>query len=283
MSWLEAVFLGMIQGFTEFLPVSSSGHLVAFQNFLDLKGEQLTFDVVVHVATLLVVLTIYCGPICELLRDLFRGLKERKRNNGTDMFGFVFVASIPTGLMGLFLRDYWSTLFATQEWVGVFLIVTGFILLSTRKRSKSVDSLADSSLTDLPTDSLTSSLTGSLSWKKALIIGTAQGFAILPGISRSGTTIAVALLLGIERQAAAFISFMLMIPAVLGATVLQLSSVNWSEIQSTPLLIGFIAAYLSGVLGLLAILKLVKRGRLELFTPYLWLVGSGLLLYTLFQ
>lgn len=272
MSTWESIFLGIVQGLTEFLPVSSSGHLVLFQNFLGLHEGQLSFDIAVHVGTLLSVLTVYRKPIGSLLRDVFIGLSRFRATDGLKLFFYVCLASVPTGLMGIFLRDYWSSTFAKLHWVGVFLIVTGFILLKTRKSLGSDPNIFGQ------TYSLSS-----INWLKALLIGCAQGFAILPGVSRSGTTISVGLFLGLDRGLATFFSFLLMIPAVMGASLLEFSHVDWSQINWTLMMQGFVTAYVFGLIGLLAVIRLVKKGRLELFSPYLFLLGGGLIVYALFQ
>lgn len=270
LSWFIAVLLGIVQGLTEFLPVSSSGHLVVLQHFLEVHQDQLAFDIAVHFGTLFSIITIYRLELWDLLNGIFQGLFKKAPTQGLKIFLYVFIASIPTGLMGVFLRDYWASLFSQMHFVGFFLITTGLLLFYTRKSGSSPVNFQSK---EFQVDTM--------NWKKALFIGTAQGFAILPGVSRSGSTIAVATFLGVDRALAAFFSFLLLFPAIFGASLLEFSHISWEQADFTAMGIGFLAAYLSGLLGLIMVLKFVKKGRLEVFSPYLWALGSGLIIYSL--
>ncbi len=272
--WLQALILGMIQGLTEFLPVSSSGHLVLFQELLGDEffgaGEEELFAVVLHLGTLLPILWFYRRDIGQSiaalqpdhsLRDL--GLTRWLQADSNRWLSvLVVVGTVPTGIMGIALHDYFTELFASPTKVLIALMVTGGLLLATRF---------------VPAER---SGTASLALWSALLIGVVQGCAITPGISRSGSTIAVALFLGIARADAARFSFLLSVPAILGAMVLQakdglpMESISWA-----PLALGFLAAVIVGYLSLVLLVSLVSKGRLYQFTWYLWPVAiTGLIM-----
>lgn len=263
---LKAIVLGTVQGLTEFLPVSSSGHLKLFSQF---GGECLQnnvgFDVVVHFATLLAVMIVFRSRYLDLAKGSLAGLNEHKfslsktyRDNAEFRTGmFVILASIPTAVIGLSFKDYFES--RSILTVGICLIVTSIILFLpkvVKRESREVMSL---------------------NWKFAVLLGIAQSFAILPGISRSGTTISVALLLGATRSFSGYFSFLIMIPAVAGATLL-----NITDIVSIPpalLISGFTASFISGILALLFLLKLLDKGKFHYFSPYCFLVGLSTLIY----
>lgn len=273
--WLQALILGVVQGLTEFLPVSSSGHLVLAQQwmgegFLFLK-DAVAFDLILHVGTLLPVLFFYRADLFSLKTALFR---ESPKGHEGGFMGWlradphrwmaflVIVAMIPTGLMGIGLKDVFEQIFHDASTVCVALLFTGCVLYSTRFFSKGETHKRDFTI------------------GLALIIGLAQGFAITPGISRSGSTIAVALMLGLDRDTAARFSFLLSIPAILGAVVLVVKDgVTLSADAIPALAVGFVASMLVGYAALSMLVALVKRGGLHKFAYYLWPVGiAGLVL-----
>jgi len=253
-AWLQAVILGIVQGLTEFLPVSSSGHLVLFQTWLGdaffAQEHPLLFVLALHVGTLLPVLWFY--------RD---SLRELSTERGRRMGALVLVGTVPTGLIGVLFKDHFETLFSSPDRVAVALLVTGALLFATRGREPTGDDDA-------------------LTVRTALIIGLAQGLAITPGISRSGTTIAVALFLGLNRELAARFSFLLSIPAICGAVVLEMkdgvdvSGTDWSAVGA-----GFAASMVVGYAALVMLVALVKRGGLHHFAWYLWPVGVAALIF----
>jgi len=256
---LFAAFLGLVQGLTEFLPVSSSGHLAVFQELWIWAGgdpalldEQVAFNLVLHVGTLLPVLVMYRGDIGAAFSDI-RGQGPLLSRPGLRLAAWVIVGTIPTGIIGLSLKDVFEQLFGSIGMVGIAFAVTGALLYRTRT---------------LPVGKLE---VAEMTWKHALIIGLAQGFAITPGISRSGTTIAVAIMLGLRRDLAARYSFLLSVPAILGAFVLEARHLDLSTSHSVaPLLVGFVVAALSGWGALVVLLKLVKTGDFSRFAWYLW-------------
>lgn len=252
----------MIQGLTEFLPISSSGHLVFFQSFFGLKESPLFFDVMLHFSTLLAVLLFFRKDVLTLIQgtiDLFRG---RNPQEGRTLLLWVFVANIPTGVIGLLFKDWFELLFSKPRMVGFMFLLTGFTLWLTRWTNQRGRPLKE------------------MRWIDALLIGTAQGMAIIPGISRSGTTISMALLCGLERELSGRFSFLISIPAILGALVLE-----WGKIGSSPerviLMVGMVTAFGIGLLSLSFLMKMIKIGKISNFSYYCFAMGGLTLFLTL--
>ncbi len=265
MDLLSSIFLGVIQGLTEFLPVSSSGHLVFFQNLLGFKEPEILFDVSLHLGTLLAVFIFFKSDLMLIVLDIKRYLSDiisgksplssiKERPHALFAF-WVIIGTIPTGIIGVLFKDTLESLFGKVQLVGLMIIVTGIIVGISKL---------------IPQSYMKKNRLGVLS---AILIGIAQGIAIIPGISRSGSTIVCGLLCGIERELAARFSFLLSIPAILGAMVLQLSSHELPAITFTPMITGFIVAAVSGLFALKVLMKIVKRGNLSWFAPYCWLIG----------
>lgn len=258
--------LGAIQGLTEFLPVSSSGHLVIGKTLFGLAEPQLLVDVMLHVGTLLPVLWLYRRDLSEMILSLGRlpGARRHWQDDGPLRLTLcVIVGTLPTALMGVALKDLFEKLFSSTLAVGIALLFTGAILMLTRLGRQSDEQPHRT-----------------LGLGRALLVGVAQGAAITPGISRSGTTIAVGLLLGIEREMAARLSFVMSIPAILGAVVLTLRKTQGGV--SVPLLaLGVFTSALAGYLALRWVVALVRRGTLHRFSYYVWPVGIAVLVYTL--
>ncbi len=260
----QGVILGLIQGLTEYLPVSSSGHLVIAQNLFGLTEPELFFDIVLHLGTLSAVVWYYWNDITgalaessDAVRDVYHGCSFMKAMDiypGFRLVLFVLLGSIPTGLIGVLFKDQFEGMFGSISWVGVMLMITGVILLLTRFTTGQGRGIAG------------------MRWYEALIIGVAQGMAIAPGISRSGITIAMALFLGLERETSARFSFMLFIPAILGAVALQ-SDMNNGGVSAGVLALGFITALLVGYFCLKLLVMFVRRGRLSWFAYYCLLAG----------
>ena len=274
--WLQAALLGVAQGLTEFLPVSSSGHLVLLQQWLGdsffATDQALLFDLVLHVGTLLPVLWYYREDLGRIARSWTGGGAPRPegttgplawlRADPDRWLAFlVLVGTIPTGIIGVVLKDSFESLFHGARPVGFALLLTGALLLATKWRSGGEVSAT------------------SIGISTALFIGLAQGLAITPGISRSGTTIAVALFLGFDRALAARFSFLLSVPAILGAVVLLgKDGVSFDQAALGALLVGFLAAMLVGYGALVMLVALVKRGGLHRFTWYVWPLGLAAIL-----
>ena len=257
---LGAIGMGVIQGLTEFLPVSSSGHLVVGSHVFHLAEPSLLFNVILHVGTLVPVLWLYRRDVVEMVEAIPRAhsLRDRFKNDQPlRTMVLVLLGSIPTGLIGVLLKDHFERLFSNLPAVATAFCVTGLVLLATRlpmARKRKTSGPAHLSLTPI----------------KALVIGIVQGLAITPGISRSGSTIGVGLLMGVERELAARFSFLLSIPAILGATVLQMKDATLSDSALASYLVGAIAASISGYLALRFVVHLVKRGGVHWFVLYLW-------------
>ena len=250
MNHLQAVLLGIIQGLTEFLPVSSSGHLALGQAVLGIETGDVTFEVIVHFGTMLAVITVLRRRIWQLAV----GLVQRDRASLVTI-GLLALGSIPAAIVGLTLEDKLAEMFASPLTVSFMLIVTGGVLFSTRGLSgeKMVDTV----------------------WM-SIIIGISQALAIIPGISRSGMTIATGLWCRAEAGEAAMFSFLLAIPITAGATAVKVAGLAGGEIGTESwsiLLVGAVAAYASGVFSIRWLLKIIGRGELDRFAYYCWAVG----------
>jgi undecaprenyl-diphosphatase len=268
MNSTEAIILGIIQGLTEFLPVSSSGHLVLFQQLFGLKEAELFFDVCVHLGTLLAVIVVFHREIQNIIAALWRlislaGQKERiwqqvDADPDLKMALLIVIGSIPTAILGLMFHSIADKLFSSPFFTGLMLMVTGLLLWLTR-RAKTGDR---------------GTHIEGFSRTKAFIIGIVQGLAIIPGISRSGSTISIGLLLGINREIAARYSFLLSIPAIIGAGLLSLiEGLSQTDLAVQISLLGAATAALVGYGALKVLLRMVKKGHLYVFAPYCWLAG----------
>ena len=264
----EAIILGIIQGLTEFLPVSSSGHLVLLQKIFGMKHAELFFNVGVHLGTLVAVIIVFRLEIKKIITALVKlislaGPKENilqkvEADPQLKMALLIVIGSIPTAILGFLFAGIADRLFASGMITGLMLIVTGLILWLSRQTQANKDQARSDRLTP----------------KNAFIIGIVQGLAIIPGISRSGSTISVGLLLGIDRETAAQYSFLLSIPAIIGAGLLGLKDgLLQTDLAIGTALLGAFAAALVGYAALKALLQVVKKGRLHVFAPYCWLVG----------
>lgn len=255
MSWFEALILGIIQGLTEFLPVSSSGHLElgkALMGDKSLPAESLMFTVVVHAATALSTIVIFRKDVLQLLRGLF----QFKQNEEFSFSLKIILSMIPAGLVGILFNDEIEQLFNGQILlVGAMLVITGLLLFLADKAKNT---------------------TKSVSFPNALIIGIAQAIAILPGISRSGSTIASSVLLGIDREKAARFSFLMVVPLILGKMAKDLMDGNIGTESNNilVLLIGFSAAFFTGLLACQWMISLVKKSQLRYFAYYCFVVGA---------
>ncbi len=255
MDAFDSILLGIVQGLTEFLPVSSSGHLVMAQTLLGTEpGSGIIFEVAVHVATLFAIVLFYFKRVIALTKGVFTGHGESWR--------YVLklaVATLPAIAVALTARSFIEQQFASPVVAGCLLIVTGFIVWSTRYT-------INRGTAEEPT------------WRGALIIGCAQAFAILPGITRSGTTVATALALGMAPLAAAEFSFLLGVIAMAGAAVLLLPEIsNASPELMSSILAGGGAAFVSGLAALVAFVWLLKSQRFFAFAWYAWIAGAGFL------
>lgn len=265
MSTIQSVVLGLVQGVTEFLPVSSSGHLAVLQKIFGLENVPLLYDILLHVSTLLVVFIIFRKTIFRLLEVFFRFCTGRKKPGDEEslkMIWAVLVATLVTGVMGILAGKYLMDDYPIKI-VGAGFIVTAILLFLTSLKKSPVTEEKKS-----PTII------------QGLITGFAQGVGVLPGISRSGSTISAALYSGVNREVAGEFSFILSIPAILGALILELKDADnmLQEINILPLAAGIISAFVSGFFALKFLMYLIKKGRLFYFAFYLVPLG----LYTIF-
>lgn len=265
MNPIKAVALGIVQGLTEFLPVSSSGHLVLFQKLMGLNQDMLTFDIVLHAGTLAAVMVYYWRDIWRMVTELMwmAGdiLKGKSPGMVMDYYPlgrlliYLLLATVPTGLMAILFHDAVQSLFGSLVSVAVAWILTGIFLVTTRKYSgnRSFDLMTH---------------------QDAFVIGLAQGVSLIPGISRSGSTIIAGMFCGIEKKDAARFSFLLSIPAIIGANILELSRgiENW-QMDLISYASGFAAAAFVGYLSIAVLLKLIEKGNFFLFGFYCFAIG----------
>ena len=256
MTLLQAIILGIIQGVTEFLPVSSSGHLALAQSiFDDFEQPGLLYDVLLHIATMAAVLIFFRARIKQLLLAILGFFSAKYNMHHYEEKSFllgIIIATIPTGVIGYLLKDHAEIIFKKPAVIGYCMIITSLMLF----------------LADRPTKG------GSITPLKALIVGISQGLAVFPGISRSGTTIFTGLKAGISRQNAAEFSFIISIPAILGATLLHIREIGTVSVSEWSIYItGMIVAFICGLLAIKVMVSAVKKAKLSFFAIYCLIVG----------
>jgi undecaprenyl-diphosphatase len=264
---IKVIILGIVQGLTEFLPVSSSGHLVLAAEFLNFQEKGVAFEVIVHLGTLFSVLIAFRKDVIQMILAPFRILSSQA--DKTDAYKYlrwdicIIAGTIPAALVGLLFKSQIEEFFSNAILVLVMLTVTGIILLLSKYAPQKNEEITIG---------------------RSILIGIAQAFAILPGISRSGSTIVTGLFLNLDRENAAKFSFLLAIPAILGASIIKMNDLLTVETQHLPysyMLIGLLAAFVSGYLAIFWLLRVVKQGKLEWFALYCFavVIFSGLLFY----
>ena len=266
MSWLQALILGIVQGLTEFLPVSSSGHLEIGHVLLGTSGEEnLTFAIIVHAATVLSTLVVLWNQVAQLFRGTFTTLQW---NAEKDYVAKILVSMIPVFIVGMFFKDQVESYFGNGLLlVGICLLVTAALLaLSEWLQKKRQDAGHE------------------VGYKDAIIIGIAQACAVLPGLSRSGTTIATGLLCGVKKESVAQFSFLMVLIPILGEAFLDLMKLLQGEIVSdlglVPAIVGFVAAFVTGCFACRFMIEIVRRQRLIWFALYCAIVGSVAIIAT---
>ncbi|MCX6827216.1 MAG: undecaprenyl-diphosphate phosphatase [candidate division Zixibacteria bacterium] len=255
MSYFDAILLGFIQGLTEFLPVSSSGHLVLAEHLLHTKMPGVAFELVLHCGTLLSVLVYFRRKIWGLLKSFFISGMTNERK----LAYYLIIGSIPAGVAGIFFKEFFERIFSSPWVTSAMLVITGVILLAT-----AMVKVGDKNINTM----------------RSLIIGLGQAIAILPGISRSGTTIATGLFAGVNPVTAAEFSFLLSIPAITGAVTLKFK--NLMAVNSAiggQCFVGAVIAFILGLLAIYLLLDIVKRGKFKYFGIYCILVGLFGLVY----
>jgi len=258
----EAILLGLLQGITEFLPISSSGHLVIAQHFIEgFDQPGVLFDVILHFGTLVAVVVYFRKEISAVINCLtFKATPEDSESKKLVLL--IIAGTLPTVIIALAFKDIFEKLFTSLTTVGLMLIVTGTLLYFTKSIKTPDREEKDLGVID------------------AVIIGFVQGMAIIPGISRSGSTIAAGIFRGINPVVAARFSFLLSIPAILGAIILELRGFN--ELSLTSVGTYFLGAFVAGISGFMAIaalMKILMTGHLRLFSYYCWIVGGAVLFF----
>ena len=257
MEWFEAIILGLVQGLTEFLPVSSSGHLVIGRELLGIEESgDLVFEVTVHAATVLSTIVVFRHQIWSLLKGLFKF----RYNDETDYILKICVSMIPVFIVGVFFKTQVEGLFESIFVVGVALVMTAVLLFFSDMASRpGRQSLAPAS-----------EARNGISYWQAFAVGLGQAFAVVPGLSRSGTTISVGLICGMKRNVMAQFSFLMVLVPILGETFLQIvgGEMVESSVGVLPLALGFLSAFLSGLFACKVMIALVKKAKLSWFALY---------------
>ena len=263
MDWLQALVLGLLQGLTEYLPVSSSGHLAIGSYLFGLESdENLAFTVAVHIATVLSTLVVLWKEIDWILKGLFKW----QMNDETKYFINIVISMIPVGIVGVFFKEQVEEIFGSGLLiVGCMLLVTALLLIfSYYARPRQRENISP--------------------WH-AFLIGVSQAVAVLPGLSRSGTTIATGLLLGNKKSALAQFSFLMVIPPILGEALLDVikglkGEAAFGGIDALPLIVGFVAAFVSGCIACKWMINIVKKGKLVWFGVYCAIAGTATIVFS---
>lgn len=279
MEWFEAVLLGLVQGLTEFLPVSSSGHLEIGKVLLGVEtSDDLLFTTMVHAATVLSTIVVFRKQIWDLLKGFFTGLKDIKVenktlvcNDQTDYLLKMVVSMIPIFIVGVFFKDAVESLFGSITVVGVALVVTACLLFFSDMVSKPRKQAPAKENT----------YRNGISYWQALTVGLGQAFAVVPGLSRSGTTISTGLICGVKREVMAQFSFLMVLVPILGETFLELVGGEFgaSSVGALPLVLGFLSAFLSGLFACKVMVALVKKARLSWFALYCLIAAACIFIF----
>ena len=284
MEWFEAVILGILQGLTEFLPVSSSGHLEIGKVLLGVETtDDLLFTTMVHAATVLSTIVVFRKQIWDLITGFFCGLKDWKIvknengtrvlacNDQTDYLLKMVVSMIPIFVVGMFFKDQVESLFGSIYVVGWALIVTAILLFfsdyASRPGRKSIFPANESR--------------NGISYWQALAVGLGQAFAVVPGLSRSGTTISTGLICGVKREVMAQFSFLMVLVPILGETFLQVVGGEFgaSSVGALPLILGFVSAFVSGLFACKVMVALVKKAKLSWFALYCLIASACIFIF----
>jgi undecaprenyl-diphosphatase len=256
----DSIILGVLQGISEFLPISSSGHLVLGEHYLGLNVDVLkSFDVIVHLGTLLAILIYFRSDIFKIITSLLGFLNKRNKSDDpyVKLCGYILIGTIPAAFVGLLFEDYIDSMFRNFTSVGMFMLIVGIVYIFGEYSHKRIGNRK-------------------MTWHKALIIGLFQAVALIPGISRSGSTIVAGLFQGINRSEAARFSFLLGIPAIGGAGVLtSINILKTGEIGASllPLIIGFFVSFLFGLISITFLMRFLKTNTLIVFSIYLIALG----------
>ena len=277
MSYFEAVILGLVQGLAEFLPISSSGHLALLQQWFGIdENKVLLFAVLLHVGTLISVFVVYWKDIWELIvelcltiRDLVTGKGLRLEERPVRKLGvMIIVATIPTAIIGLLFNDLFDKLYTSVLPIGIGLIITGFLLILAERTGNSIRGI------------------DRMNFRNALFIGTVQGIAICPGISRSGSTLFGSLICNLDRKFAVKFVFLISIPSILGSAIMEAPDAIEAGMymaQLGPVIVGMAVAAISGLIAIKTMIKIVSDKKLSYFSYYVWVLGAIVVLYSTLQ
>lgn len=287
MEWFEAILLGLVQGLTEFLPVSSSGHLVIGREVLGVQAsDDLAFEVIVHAATVLSTIVVFRRQIWDLLKGFFCGLQTLKIrrqsgslslecNDQTDYLLKICISMIPIFVVGMFFKEYVESLFGSITGVGIALLVTAVLLFFSDLASGKGLALG------IKSDQPAKAYRNGISYWQAFAVGVGQAFAVAPGLSRSGTTISTGLICGVKREVMAQFSFLMVLVPILGEAFLEILGGGFAEssIGALPLFLGFISAFVSGLLACRIMIALVKKAKLRWFALYCALAAASIFIF----
>lgn len=276
MGYIEAIVLGLVQGLSEFLPISSSGHLALLQNLFEIDEDKVIFfAVLLHIGTLVSIFVVYHKDIYALIKELFLLFKDiftgkglRIKERPIRKLGImIIVSSIPTAIMGLLFSDYIDKIFGSLTVIAICWIITGFILLFSEKLINNKKEIEG------------------MKYRNAIFIGICQGLAIMPGISRSGSTIVGSLVTGLKREFAVEFAFLISIPAILGSAILEFPKAIKAGIEPStigPMIVGFLVAAISGYFAITTMIKIVSKHKMRYFSYYVWIIGLGTFIYSIF-
>lgn len=275
MGYIEAIVLGLVQGLSEFLPISSSGHLALLENLFEIKEESvLFFAVLLHIGTLVSIFIVYHEDIYALIKelgllfkDIFSGKGLRIEERPIRKLGImIIVSSIPTAIMGLLFSNFIDKVFGSLIVISICWIITGFMLFFSEKlksNSKEIEGMK---------------------YRNAIFIGICQGLAIMPGISRSGSTIVGSLVTGLKREFAVEFAFLISIPAILGSAILEFPKAIKAGIDPStigPMIVGFLVAAISGYFAITTMIRIVSKHKMIYFSYYVWVIGVGTFIYSI--
>ncbi len=266
MTLIQAIILGIFQGISEFLPISSSGHLVILQHFFGIKEGNLFFTEMLHFGTLISIVIVYFNDIIKIIVEFFKmlgsGIKNKKFkivNDYQKLALLIIIGSIPTAIIGFLFEDFFKNLYSSSILpIGVAFLITGFLLWIANKKPHENKKVSNMTILD------------------SLTIGIFQGIAIIPGISRSGSTIVAGLLRGLDRSLATEFSFLLALPATFGAGLFGITDViktGSTAVIDGPLIIGILLSTIVGVFAIKFLIKMLKKDKLHYFSYYLWIIG----------
>ena len=275
MTYFEAVILGLVQGLAEFLPISSSGHLALLQQWFNINEDKvLLFAVLLHVGTLISVFIVYWRDIWELIvelcltvKDLCTGKGLRLEERPVRKLGImIIVATIPTAIIGLLFNDIFGRLYTSILPIGIGLIITGFLLVFAERTGSSNRGIEK------------------MNFRNALFIGTVQGIAICPGISRSGSTLFGSLICNLDRKFAVKFVFLISIPSILGSAILETPDAIAAGVEISqigPIIVGMAVAAVSGLIAIKTMIKIVSDKKLSYFSYYVWALGAAVVIYSI--